>query len=263
MTPPIPILLYHSVDHRGDSRSTAPEIFERQLSWLADHGYRSLTLEEFDRALSAPSKPTPRKVFLLTFDDGYPDLATVVAPALRRYRFTGVSFLITGACPPAAAAAGNAASLAGSYISWEQARALVSQGVVEFQSHSHSHHRWDAKRGVDDEVATDLANSVDMLAAQLRLPRKYFRHLAWPWGRCNEAWELIGKDLGLTYQHIVQRGAVTRIGQTTRLPRICCDGMTVPTLVTWMTLLSTPGGARFCNTVFGTIRRHRHGLGYV
>lgn len=263
MALPIPILLYHRLDHSGDSTATQPAVFERHLAWLSSQGYRSLTLEEFDRAISVSPRIVPKKEVLLTFDDGYSELATVVAPALRRHGFTGVAFLITGACQPPAAPAGNAASTNRNHISWDQVRALASDGVVEFQSHSHSHKRWDAKPGAHREVAGDLADSVDMLTSELGLPRKYFRHLAWPWGSCNEAWEVIGKDAGLTYQHIVQRGAVTRIGQTTRLPRICCDGVPAPTFRAWMTVLSTPAGARLCNTVFGFIRRRRHGLGYV
>jgi len=258
MALPIAILLYHRIDLSGDSTATPPAVFERHLAWLSSQGYRSLTLEDFDHAISVSPRIVPKKEVLLTFDDGYPDLANVVAPALRRHGFTGVAFLITGACQRA----GDAASTNRSHVSWDQARALASDGVIEFQSHSHSHKRWDTKPGAHAEIACDLADSVDMLTSELRLPRKYFRHLAWPWGSCNEAWEVIGKNAGLTSQHIVQRGAVTRMGQTTRLPRICCDGIPAPTFRAWMSVLSTPAGARLCNTVFGSIRGHRHGLGY-
>jgi len=262
MAPTIPIFLYHRIDARGDAGSTHPETFERELAWLADRGYRSLTLAEFDRAVSGAASTAAKKTVLFTFDDGYADLSAVVAPALRRYGFTGVAFLITSLCARSGSA-GEVAGASGNHLSWAQARSLAADGVLEFQSHSHSHERWSTETGAEQALAGDLAASVDVLTEELRLPRSYFRHLAWPWGRCNESWERIGRDLGLTHQHLVQRGAVTRAGQTTRLPRICFDGAFVQSFRTWVTVLSSPAGARACNRLFGTIRAHKHGLGYV
>jgi len=259
---PIPILLYHRFNQSGDSLSTPPEVFEKELSWLVTQGYRSLTLEEFEHRLSHPGKAKGKKGVLITFDDGYVELATVAAPALRRHGLTGVAFLITSECSPAEAP-GNLVRPSGNHISWEQARALASEGVIEFQSHTHSHKRWDTGPEGGEEVRRDLATSLDILTEQLRLPRLNFRHLAWPWGLCNEDWERIGRNLGFSYQHIVQRGAVTRTGHTMHLPRICFDGASARTFNTWMTLLSFPGGANLSNRVFGTIRAHRQGLGYV
>jgi peptidoglycan/xylan/chitin deacetylase (PgdA/CDA1 family) len=262
MTPTIPILLYHHVDESGDAFSTPPATFERELAWLANRGYRSLTLAEFDRAVAGTSHAPPARAVLITFDDGYADLSKTVAPALRRHGFTGVAFVITGLCGRTGPA-GEVTGASGNHVSWSEARALATDGVLEFQSHSHSHERWSNEAGADGALAANLAASVDVLADELRLPRSYFRHLAWPWGRCTESWEHIARDLGLTHQHIVQRGAVTRVGQSTRLPRICFDGASAQSFRRWVTVLSSPVGARACNRIFGTIRARKHGLGYV
>lgn len=257
----IPILLHHRIDAHGDRFSTHPESFERELAWLAERGYRALSLAEFDRALVGRTGRVPHKCFLLTFDDGYADLAAVVAPTLRRYGFTGVAFVITGRCD-----AGGSENAVGpgerAHLSWAEVRAIASEGTLEFQSHSHSHVRWPVVPGSEQAVATDLGASVDVLTAELRLPRAAFRHLAWPWGRCTEAWERSALALGLTHQHLVQRGAITRTGQTTRLPRLCLDGASTRSFRGWMRLLASPAGARACNRLFGTVRASRHGLGY-
>lgn len=254
MAPTIPILLHHRIDARGDALSTHPEAFERELAWLAERGYRALSLDEFDRALAGSAGGALRRCVLLTFDDGYADLHTVVAPALRRYGFTGVAFLITSLCGEGSAQ---------THLSWQQVRALAAEGTLEFQSHSHTHARWPDTSEAERAVAADLGASVDLLTAELRLPRATFRHLAWPWGRCTEAWEREARGLGLTHQHLVQRGAVTRIGQATRLPRLCLDGASPRAFRGWMTLLTSPAGARACNRLFGTVRASRHGLGYT
>lgn len=253
MASTIPILLHHHIDAGRDALSTHPEAFERELAWLAERGYRTLSLDEFDRALAGGAGGAPRRCVLLTFDDGYADLYAVVAPALRRYGFTGVAFLITSLCDGSAR----------THLSWPQVRALAAEGTLEFQSHSHSHAHWPVAPDAEREVAADLGASVDLLTAELRLPRATFRHLAWPWGRCTEAWERVALGLGLTHQHLVQRGAVTRTGQTTRLPRLCLDGASPRAFRSWMTVLASPAGARACNRLFGTVRASRHGLGYT
>lgn len=262
MSPTIPILLHHRIGTDGDRLSTRPEAFERELAWLAERGYRTLSLAEFDRVLAGSAADARHRRVLLTFDDGYADLAAVVAPALRRHGFTGVAFLITGLCGDGGSA-GDAGSHGRTHLSWTEARALAGEGTLEFQSHSHSHERWPAAPGTERQVAADLGASVDLLTAELRQPRASFRHLAWPWGRCTEVWEQAARQLGLTHQHLVQRGAVTRTGQTTRLPRLCLDGTSTPAFRTWMTVLTSPAGARVCNRLFGTLRASRHGLGYI
>jgi len=173
-----------------------------------------------------------------------------------------VAFLITGECPTGRDR-GDSANPNLNHISWDDARKLASEGIIEFQSHTHSHARWDPDSDGTRKLERDLATSLDVLSDELRLPRRTFRHLAWPWGLCNERWERLGRSLGFTYQHIVQRGAVTRPGQTIRLPRFCFDGASTRAFRTWMTLLGLPAGAAVCNRIFGTIRTYRQGAGYV
>src|SRR2546422_10001067 len=68
---------------------------------LAEAGWRTLTLAEFAQALDGsphtpyPHIPTPSKVFLLTFDDGYASLADHAYPLLAELGFTATTFLIT------------------------------------------------------------------------------------------------------------------------------------------------------------------------
>ncbi len=86
------ILAYHSVsEERKDGLAVRPADFERQMRWLASHGYRSITLAEHLR------RPARRgeKVVIITFDDGYADTYTQAFPILRRYGFTAVVFLVT------------------------------------------------------------------------------------------------------------------------------------------------------------------------
>jgi peptidoglycan/xylan/chitin deacetylase (PgdA/CDA1 family) len=85
------ILAYHSVsDQRQDGLSVRPADFEWQMRWLAEHGYRSLTLAEYARQRPRRGE----KIVLITFDDGYADNATQAFPILQRYQLRATLFLI-------------------------------------------------------------------------------------------------------------------------------------------------------------------------
>jgi peptidoglycan/xylan/chitin deacetylase (PgdA/CDA1 family) len=249
--PPVPVLCYHRVDTSGDTYSTTPEVFGRHLDWMAEHGYRTVIPTDLERALTDPEAPAlPARSILLTFDDGFACLESEVAPALQARGFTGVSFVITGRV-------GDPGCL-----SWEGARSLDGDGVLEIHSHSHSHEIWPLEAASVDTVAEDLARSRDELASNLDRDPATLTHLAWPYGRACSAWETAADRLGLRVHYVVQRGAVDRRDQTRRLPRLLADGMAPPTLATWLRALSAPPGARLTNQVFGSIRQVRQGAAY-
>lgn len=91
--------MYHRVcDDHGAPASpyvVTASIFERQLQWLASHGYRSAgAIDLVDRELEDAVDGRPGAV-VLTFDDGYLDNYTVAFPLLQRYGFTATIFVVT------------------------------------------------------------------------------------------------------------------------------------------------------------------------
>ena len=97
MTPPV--LCYHRVGGPLELGVTriSPETFKRQMHALARAGWRTLTLAEF--AATAQSDQSairnPQSAFLLTFDDGYSELAEFAYPVIQEVGFTATTFLIT------------------------------------------------------------------------------------------------------------------------------------------------------------------------
>jgi peptidoglycan/xylan/chitin deacetylase (PgdA/CDA1 family) len=95
----LPVLVYHHVGPRrpGDTSSLTvlPERFERQVSWLARHGYQGICPADWLRWLRE-GKGLPEKPVLLTFDDGYADLAEYALPVLHRHNFGSVVYIVTG-----------------------------------------------------------------------------------------------------------------------------------------------------------------------
>jgi hypothetical protein len=87
-----PVLAYHLVDRRLDAGIAwmPPRRFERQIAWLAEAGYRSLSLSEYLQG----GNLTKRVV--ITFDDGYRSLVQYALPILSRYHFRATVFVIAG-----------------------------------------------------------------------------------------------------------------------------------------------------------------------
>ncbi len=135
------VLLYH---HVGPPRTTthpeltiSPAAFERHIRWLARRGYSGITAADWLR-WRADATPLPPKAVLISFDDGYADLAEYALPVLRRYGFGAVVYIITGRI--------------GGEVAWEEPRSTQSYKLmsaeeirkwaragIEFGAHSRTH----------------------------------------------------------------------------------------------------------------------------
>lgn len=121
----VPILMYHYVsplppdadDIRRDL-TVLPDVFERQLVYLANEGYQTISLYQLYDALMNGA-PLPPRPIILTFDDGYIDHYQYVFPALQRHGMTGTFFVITG----------RTDSNDPAYMSWAQINEMARAGM--------------------------------------------------------------------------------------------------------------------------------------
>ena len=89
-----PILAYHSVHpYRRDVINVSPQRFAQQMQWLADHGFRGVSLQHYRQALAA-GQPSAARMVAITFDDGYLDNYTQAWPILQRHHFTATIFVV-------------------------------------------------------------------------------------------------------------------------------------------------------------------------
>lgn len=130
----VPILMYHHIEDPPPNAdpirrdlSVSPREFKRQLRYLKQEGYESITLNDLVLFLTV-GKPLPPKPIILTFDDGYRDAYTQAFPLLRRFGFVGTFFLVTSFLD------------AGSpdHLSWDQVREMYAAGM-KFEPHSYDH----------------------------------------------------------------------------------------------------------------------------
>lgn len=221
MNDAVPILLYHRIDRSLLSTATSPPVFRQHLAWLAERGWRTLTSEEFEFFMRS-GKPLPPRRFLITFDDGYESIASAAFDILKEFRYQAIAFVSTGLLHQDSGTAGSVGGET-AYLSWAQVRQLQASGVIDFQSHTHSHQlfrHWPLAR-----ICDDLAASVDILSHEMALPKSRFNHLAWPWGRSTREWRAAASRAGFRYQYTVARRSYRMHMPHDEIPRTCFDAV--------------------------------------
>ena len=175
----LPVLGYHAVgDQRPglESHLVLPEReFHQHLDWLLALGYRTVRLEDIVAAFDGTDSLPPRPV-LLTFDDGYAELASTAFPALEARGMTASVFVVTR-------------HLGGSNV-WDNAPGgpsvplLTSADVkswhgkgIQFGAHTRTHPRLSQLQ--PDAAAREISGSADDLAAIIG---ERIRAFAYPYG---------------------------------------------------------------------------------
>lgn len=129
----VPILCYHQIRdwEPKDSRDAKDYIipvasFKAHVKLLHDSGYHSISLNQLYNYL-AFGEALPAKPIMLTFDDTDDDQFTIAAPALKKYGFKGVFFIMTVSINRPG------------YMTKDQIKQLAQEGH-DVQSHTWDHH---------------------------------------------------------------------------------------------------------------------------
>jgi peptidoglycan/xylan/chitin deacetylase (PgdA/CDA1 family) len=97
---PVPVLTYHRVGKAPHPRYPVPVIspqeFERQMAFLVQHGYHSVSPRELTDYWDGKIAKLPGRPILITFDDGWRDNYQNAYPILKRHHLTAVIFVTTG-----------------------------------------------------------------------------------------------------------------------------------------------------------------------
>jgi peptidoglycan/xylan/chitin deacetylase (PgdA/CDA1 family) len=134
----VPIITYHSIDDSGSVVSTSPAVFRRQIKYLSDAGYTSITLKNLISTLKS-GNDFPDKPVVLTFDDGFKNFHSHAFPALSEHNLSATVFLVTDFCGKYNDWNGNPPELPRSeLLSWPEIKMLSDSGI-EFGSHTRTH----------------------------------------------------------------------------------------------------------------------------
>jgi len=125
-----------------------PEVLAPACAYLAGNGYRTVGGDELAALVRRRKHPGPRSV-MLAFDDALASLWMVAGPLLRKHGLRAVTYAIPrrihdaaverptidqGACDAVRVDASDHR-----FATWPELRALSAAGLVDVQSHTHTH----------------------------------------------------------------------------------------------------------------------------
>lgn len=235
----IPVLMYHHVNPDGDFVNVKPGVFEKHIRFLRELGYSSIHTEDM---LSIMKKRdiTVNKPVMITFDDGWLDNWLFAYPILKKYNMKAVIFIITSLiaenrrrkrsdegttqglpshreCQKTVEKGRSAEVM----LSWEEIEEMESSGLVEFQSHTHTHRRLDKKgngeESLNNELHQELETSKSIISRRLK---KKCNVLCWPWGKYDNDYIDIARSVGYELLFTTEKGTNTFDADPMRIKRI-------------------------------------------
>jgi peptidoglycan/xylan/chitin deacetylase (PgdA/CDA1 family) len=205
--------MYHEISEPAKATwgnlAVSPAAFRRQLGYLRDGGYTTLTAGALASLFTKGDHVPPRTV-ILTFDDGFEDFYQDAVPALAEYGFTATVFVTTSWVQDA----GSDARRPGPMLSWQQVGEAAAAGI-EVGAHSCLHPQLDqvpAAR-LREELYASKARLEDRLGSCVP-------GLAYPYGYSNAMVRDVARAAGYDYGYSVRNTMTSPESDPFRLPRL-------------------------------------------
>ena len=169
----IPVFTYHGVEPAG---------FNRELRFLADNGYQTITARDFYSFLTLTRDALGKEV-LLTFDDGYKTVWTEGAPLLQEYNFRAIAFIVPGYVGQPG------------YLTWGDIQQMRESDLFDIQSHTMNHNAEICSTATDiPAIEYELSESKRQI--EEHLPGHCVEHLCYPEGLGSQPAAEISRRLG-------------------------------------------------------------------
>ncbi|MGG3468926.1 polysaccharide deacetylase family protein [Neobacillus pocheonensis] len=165
----VPILIYHSIDeftgHGSKELYVTPENFEKQMTYLKEHGYTLLTFERWQEMKRV------RKPIFITFDDGYKNNLNAFAIfqklETKSFKPAGTIFVISDFIGRS------------NRLSKTEIKKMADSGLISIQSHTATH----PDLTITENLTYELKDSKEKLQ---RITGKPIIALAYPYGNTDE-----------------------------------------------------------------------------
>ncbi len=205
----VPILVYHHVrKQEGWAKTTwswkmtvTPETFAKQMQWLDDKGYTTMTLSELTAAIRGETW-LPQKPVVITFDDNNLTQYDVALPIMEQHGQRAVFYLIAKYLD------------SDNMVNRDRALALQDKGN-EIASHTMTHR---ALPGLNDaDLKWELEESKRLLE---ELTGKPVKHVAYPGTAHNQRVRDAAKAAGYETATIMDPVNLTQANDWMKWPRI-------------------------------------------
>lgn len=135
----VPILMYHHFsDEPNDSTVVSPATLGRQLEFIKENGYVTVSFAElYDFVMHG--SPLPEKPVCITFDDGYYSNYSIAFPILRELEMKATVFPV-GWCIGKSEYKETGVPIY-PHFGFEEMREMLSSGIIEIGSHTYDMHQ--------------------------------------------------------------------------------------------------------------------------
>lgn len=181
----VPVITYHHILKDAENKyfkhtstTTSDTVFHRQMKYLHDNNYATISAQELYSYLTMKSN-IPAKAVLLTFDDGLQSVYRYAYPVLKTYKQKATVFVISsrvkkspGPWDPNSLEFMSSSELAN------------SRDVFDIESHSHFLHRYDDNNDEPIIYKRNYHNIFkDIVVSKIRLKRyNSINYFAYPFG---------------------------------------------------------------------------------
>lgn len=214
----IPVLMYHhfqeNISKKQESAAVHPDLFEKQLLTLIQHGYTPINFKDLNLYLQGKGG-LPLKPLIITADDGYLNNYQKAFPILKKHQIPATFFITTRYI-------GVQTSFA--HFTWEQAREMENSGLIDIQSHTHGHEL--LNRIPDDEVRHQV--DVSFALIEEKLGKRDVKVLAYPQFYNDKRTRQILLDQGVELQVTALAKQNNPTSQPTNIQRIHVANNTSP-----------------------------------
>ncbi|WP_373099197.1 MULTISPECIES: poly-beta-1,6-N-acetyl-D-glucosamine N-deacetylase PgaB [Pasteurellaceae] len=236
------VLAYHSVIDESAAQKdkyylpqTIPAtMLIEHFNWLKTNGYNVVSWQQIIDAEEGRGE-LPDKAVLLSFDDGYETMYSVIYPLLQAYHYAAVFAPVTGWINAPANSTiqyGDAKLARSAFTDWRQIMEMQRSGLVEIASHTNDlHHgvkanpagsslpaviapayqngKYETEAQYQSRLQHDFASSADAIRTGAG---KAPRVMVWPYGQFNETAVNIAARNGFTHYFSLNSKKINRAG---------------------------------------------------
>jgi len=134
----IPVLMYHNLAENyskgTEGANITPKLFEEHMQGILERGYTPIFVADYYEYVQG-RKELAENPIIITFDDGYLSNYEIAFPILKRLNIPATIFVVTstvGATP-------KSGQVSTPHFTWAQAKEMQQSGIIDIQSHSHTH----------------------------------------------------------------------------------------------------------------------------
>ncbi|MBQ8430815.1 MAG: polysaccharide deacetylase family protein [Clostridia bacterium] len=166
-------------------------LFEKQIKYLYDNGYKTLSMDEYYDWLTGKVKYNTSKTCVLTFDDGDIENYYNVLPVLKKYNFKATVFIVGSLIKPTVDWPKN--SVTPYYLSEELINKMREEYPnFEIQSHTYNFHR----KGEDGVPIVSKMSRAELEADFDAMEKFGTKYLAYPHGYNTKLIQEVAEEKG-------------------------------------------------------------------